>query len=93
MKELEQEYRELRWAKPDPTSAQHLDLVKRGFAGTALNLLRGANLTFLPTCAGVAHACSIIDLFFQMIVGWRAASHKSVRHLRSRPSAIRIATP
>jgi putative transposase len=33
------------------------------------------DLTFVPTWAGVAYVCFIIDAFSRMIVGWRVASH------------------
>jgi len=33
------------------------------------------DLTFVPTWAGVAYVCFIIDAFSRMIVGWRVAPH------------------
>jgi len=33
------------------------------------------DLTFVPTWAGVAYVCFIIDAYSRMIVGWRCASH------------------
>jgi putative transposase len=33
------------------------------------------DLTFVPTWAGVAYVCFLIDAFGRMIVGWRVASH------------------
>ena len=61
--------------RPDPTSARHPDLVKREFTATAPNRLWVTDLTFVPTWAGVAYVCFIIDVFSRMIVGWRCASH------------------
>ena len=61
--------------RPDPASARHPDLVKREFTATAPNRLWVTDLTFVPTWAGVAYACFIIDAYSRMIVGWRCASH------------------
>ena len=33
------------------------------------------DLTFVPTWAGVAYVCFIIDAYSRMIVGWRVAGH------------------
>ena len=33
------------------------------------------DLTYVPTWAGVAFACFIVDAFSRMIVGWRVAAH------------------
>ena len=61
--------------RPDPTSARHPDLVKREFTAVAPNRLWVTDLTFVPTWAGVAYVCFVIDAFSRMIVGWRCASH------------------
>ena len=61
--------------RPDPASSRHPDLVKREFTATAPNRLWVTDLTFVPTWAGVAYVCFIIDAFSRMIVGWRVASH------------------
>ena len=61
--------------RPDPASARHPDLVKREFSATAPNRLWVTDLTFVPTWAGVAYVCFIVDAFSRMIVGWRVASH------------------
>lgn len=61
--------------RPDPTAARHPDLVKREFTATTPNRLWVTDLTFVPTWAGVAYVCFIIDVFSRMIVGWRCASH------------------
>lgn len=61
--------------RPDPASARHPDLVKREFTAPAPNRLWVTDLTFVPTWAGVAYVCFIVDAFSRMIVGWRCASH------------------
>lgn len=61
--------------RPDPASARHPDLVQREFTATAPNRLWVTDLTFVPTWAGVAYVCFIVDAFSRTIVGWRVASH------------------
>ncbi|MCG7611540.1 MULTISPECIES: IS3 family transposase [Mycobacterium] len=61
--------------KPDASAARHPDLVKRKFTATAPNQLWVTDLTFVPTWAGVAYVCFIVDAYSRMIVGWRVASH------------------
>ena len=61
--------------RPDPASARHPDLVKREFTATVPNRMWVTDLTFVPTWAGVAYVCFIVDAFSRMIVGWRVASH------------------
>jgi putative transposase len=51
------------------------DLVERDFTADAPNLLWVTDLTFVPTWAGVAYVCFIVDAFSRRIVGWRVASH------------------
>ncbi len=65
----------VRTTRPDPAAARHPDLVKRDFTATAPNQLWVTDLTYVPTFAGVAYACFIIDAFSRMIVGWRVAGH------------------
>ena len=60
---------------PDPTAVRHPDLVKRVFSSTAPNQLWVTDLTFVPTWAGVAYVCFIIDAYSRTIVGWRVASN------------------
>jgi putative transposase len=55
--------------------ARYPDLVKRDFTATAPNQLWVTDLTYVPTFAGIAYVCFIIDAFSRMIVGWRAAAH------------------
>ncbi|ULN32753.1 IS3 family transposase [Mycolicibacterium smegmatis] len=65
----------VRTTKPDPAAARHPDLVKRRFTATAPTQLWVTDLTFVPTWAGVAYVCFIVDAHSRMIVGWRVASH------------------
>jgi putative transposase len=37
--------------------------------------LRSDPYTFVPTWAGVAYVCFIVDAYSRMIVGWRVAAH------------------
>ncbi len=65
----------VRTTRPDPTAVRHPDLVKRDFTARAPNQLWVTDLTYVPTFAGIAYVCFIIDVFSRMIVGWRVASH------------------
>ena len=65
----------VRTTKPDLAAARHPDLVKRKFTATAPNQLWVTDLTFVPTWAGVAYVCFIVDAYSRMIVAWRVASH------------------
>lgn len=65
----------VRTTRPDPAAARHPDLVKRDFTATGPNQLRVTDLTYVPTFAGIAYVCFIIDAFSRMIVGWRVASN------------------
>jgi len=65
----------VRTTRPDPVAARHPDLVHRDFTATAPNQLWVTDLTYVPTWAGVAYVCFIIDAFSRMIVGWRVAGH------------------
>jgi putative transposase len=67
--------RRVRTTKPDATAARHPDLVRRKFTAPAPNQLWVSDLTFVPTWAGVAYVCFIVDAYSRMIVGWRVASH------------------
>ena len=49
--------------------------MRRDLPATAPNQLWVTDLTFVPTWAGVAYVCFIIDAFSRTIVGWRVASH------------------
>ncbi len=61
--------------RSDRTADRHPDLVKRKFTASAPNELWVTDLTFVPTWAGVAYVCFLVDAFSRMIVGWRVASH------------------
>jgi putative transposase len=65
----------VRTTRADPVAARHPDLVGRRFTSTAPNQLWVTDLTFVPTWAGVAYVCFIVDAYSRMIVGWRVASH------------------
>lgn len=64
-----------RITRPDPAAARHPDLVQRHFQAEAPNQLWVTDLTYVPTWAGVAYVCFIVDAFSRTIVGWRVASH------------------
>lgn len=61
--------------KSDPAVPRHPDLVNRRFSASAPNALWVTDLTYVPTWAGVAYVCFIVDAFSRMIVGWRVASN------------------
>lgn len=65
----------VRTTRPDPGMPRHPDLVKRDFTATGPNQLWVTDLTFVPTWAGIAYVCFIVDAYSRMIVGWRVASH------------------
>jgi putative transposase len=65
----------VRTTRADPVAARHPDLVRRDFTATAPNRLWVTDLTYVPTWAGVAYVCFIVDAFSRMIVGWRVAGH------------------
>ncbi|MBC7988834.1 MAG: IS3 family transposase [Luteimonas sp.] len=54
---------------------RHPDLVRRDFTASAPNRLWVTDLTFVPTWAGIAYVCFIIDACSRTIVGWRVAAH------------------
>jgi putative transposase len=65
----------VRTTKADPVAPRHPDLVRRDFTATAPNQLWVTDLTFVPTWAGVAYVCFIVDAHSPMIVGRRVASN------------------
>jgi putative transposase len=65
----------VRTTTPDPAAARHPDLVKREFTTGGPNRLWVTDLTFVPTWAGVAYVCFIVDAYSRMIVGRRVASN------------------
>jgi len=67
--------RRLRTTRSDPAAPRPADLVQRNFTAARPNELWVTDLTYVPTWAGVAYVCFIVDAFSRMIVGWRVASH------------------
>ena len=67
--------KQVRTTRPAAAADRHPDLVQRDFTATAPNQLWVTDLTFVPTWAGVAYVCFIIDVYSRTIVGWRVASH------------------
>ena len=67
--------RRVHTTRRDDQGARHPDLVNRDFTATAPNELWVTDLTYVPTWAGVAYVCFIIDAYSRAIVGWRVASH------------------
>jgi putative transposase len=65
----------VRTTRRDQSAGRHPDLVARQFTASAPNQLWVTDLTFVPTWAGVAYVCFIVDAFCRMIVGWRVAAH------------------
>ena len=65
----------VRTTQADPGMPRQPDLVSRDFTATAPNQLWVTDLTYVPTWAGVAYVCFIIDAYSRAIVGWRVASH------------------
>jgi putative transposase len=65
----------VRTTRPDGKANRPPDLVERDFTADAPNRLWVTDLTFVPTWAGVAYVCFIVDAFSRRIVGWRVASH------------------
>ena len=61
--------------RPDETVGRHPDLVDREFVAERPNALWVTDLTHVPTWAGVAYVCFIIDAYSRAIVGWRVASN------------------
>lgn len=67
--------RRVKTTTPDSAATRHPDLVRRDFTATAPNQLWVTDLTFVPTWAGVAYVCFIVDAYSRTIVGWRVASN------------------
>lgn len=65
----------VRTTRADEAAARHPALVKRDFTATGPNQLWVTDLTCVPTFAGIAYMCFIIDAFSRMIIGWRVAGH------------------
>lgn len=58
---------------PDKQAGRAPDLVHRQFCAARPNALWVTDLTYVPTWAGFAYVCFIVDAFSRMIVGWRVA--------------------
>lgn len=59
----------VRTTRQDPVADRHPELVKHDFTATEPNQLWVTDLTYVPTFAGVAYVCFIIDAYSRMIVG------------------------
>ena len=67
--------RPIRTTRPDESAPRPADLVDRDFTADRPNRLWVTDLTYVPTWAGVAYVCFIVDAYSRMIVGWRVASN------------------
>lgn len=65
----------VRTTRPDDGAARPPDLADRQFVADRPNALWVTDLTYVPTWAGVAYVCFIIDAYSRMIVGWRCGSN------------------
>lgn len=65
----------VRTTRAEAGAARHPDLVGRDFTAERPNQLWVTDLTYVPTWAGVAYVCFIIDAYSRTIVGWRVAPH------------------
>jgi putative transposase len=68
----------VRTTRADEQAARHPDLVERRFVASRPNELWVTDLTYVPTRAGVAYVCFIVDVFSRTIVGWRAAGNMRI---------------
>ncbi len=81
----------VRCIRVDPCSARHPDLVARDLTATRSNRLWVIDLTYVPTWAGVAYVCFIVDAFSRVIVGWRVASNMpAIGSCRPSPASCRL---
>ena len=67
--------RRVRTTVRDSQAPRSPDLVERDFTADRPNRLWVTDLTYVPTWAGVAYVCFIVDVFSRRIVGWRVAAH------------------
>ena len=65
----------VRTTRPVDRADRPPDLVERDFTANRPNRLWVTDLTYVPTWAGVAYVCFIVDAFSRRIVGWRVASN------------------
>jgi putative transposase len=61
--------------RADPDALRAPDLVNRNFTAERPDALWVTDLTYVPTRAGMAYVCFIVDAFSRRIVGWRVASN------------------
>jgi putative transposase len=61
--------------RADPDAVRAPDLVNRNFTADRPDALWVTDLTYVPTRAGMAYVCFIVDAFSRRIVGWRAAAN------------------
>jgi putative transposase len=61
--------------RPRRGAARAADLVGRVFQADRPDALWVTDLTYVPTRAGTAYVCFIVDAFSRRIVGWRVAAH------------------
>lgn len=66
--------REARTTRPDPARPCPADLVNRQFKADRPNLLWVADITYVPTWQGFAHAAFVTDAFSRRIVGWAVSA-------------------
>ena len=59
----------------DPDAVRAPDLVNRVFTADRPDALWVTDLTYVPTRAGMAYVCFIVDAFSRRIVGWRVATN------------------
>ena len=59
----------------DPDAVRAPDLVNRDFTADRPDALWVTDMGYVPTRAGMAYVCFIVDAFSRRIVGWRVASH------------------
>ena len=67
--------KKVRTTRPSEAARRHPDLVERRFTAGSPNRLWVTDLTYVPTWAGIAYVCFIIDAYSRMIVGWRVAAN------------------
>lgn len=60
--------------RADPDATRAPDLVNRHFQAERPDALWVTDLTYVPTRAGMAYVCFIVDAFSRRIVGWRVAA-------------------
>ena len=54
----------------DPTKSPAPNALDRDFAAEQLNRKWVADITYLPTHAGLAYLAVVVDLFSRKVVGW-----------------------